>query len=138
MANSIIEIPEVRMQLPEWWVSLHSCDSMYSRGDTVAQATFSPNFGGTLDFQLRNSNKQTVHVSDLGDVTQVEEVVDLGWRGQEALHNGVVQLYGRLRHDVANGLHLLLKVLKFLVDHAAKDSLDLGLLPVGKKKKMQN
>ena len=69
-------------------------------------------------------------VSDPGDVTQVEEVVDLGWRGQEALHDGVVQLDGCLRHDVADWLHLLFEVLKLLIDHAAKDSLDLGLLPM--------
>ena len=51
--------------------------------------------------------------------------MDLGGCGQEALHDAVVQFDGGLRHDVANGLHLLLKVLQLLVDHAAKDSLDL-------------
>ncbi|RUS76207.1 hypothetical protein EGW08_016014, partial [Elysia chlorotica] len=63
-----------------------------------------------------------------GDVPHVEQVVDLGRGGEEPLHDGVVHLDGRLRHDVADGLHLLLKVLQLLVDHAAKDSLDLRLL----------
>lgn len=64
----------------------------------------------------------------LGDVPEVEEVVYLGGCGQELLDNRLVHLNGGLGHDVSDRLHLLLKVLKLLVDHAAKDSLDLGLL----------
>ena len=29
MTNSIAEIPEDRMQLPEWWVTLHLCVGQY-------------------------------------------------------------------------------------------------------------
>ena len=63
-----------------------------------------------------------------GDVSQVEQVVYLGGCGQEARHHTVVHLDGGLGHDVADRLHLLLEVLQLLVDHAAKDSLDLGFL----------
>lgn len=64
----------------------------------------------------------------LGDVPEVEEVVYLGGCGQELLDDRLVHLDGGLSHDVSDRLHLLLKVLKLLVDHAAEDSLDLGLL----------
>lgn len=52
----------------------------------------------------------------------------LGGCGQELLDDRLVHLNSGLGHDVSDRLHLLLKVLKLLVDHAAKDSLDLGLL----------
>lgn len=57
--------------------------------------------------------------------------MDLGGSGQEALHHRVVHVQGRLGHHVPNGLHLLLKVLKLLIDHGAKYSDDLGLLGIG-------
>ena len=63
-----------------------------------------------------------------GDVTQVEEIVDLSWRGQEAVDDGVVHFNGGLCHDGTNWLHFLLEVLQFLVDHRTKDPLDLRLL----------
>lgn len=67
----------------------------------------------------------------LGDVSKVEEVVDLGWCGQEALHHSVVHVQGGLSHHIPNGLHLFLKVLELLVDHGAKYPDDLGLLETG-------
>ena len=63
-----------------------------------------------------------------GNVSHVEEVVDLSWCWEELLNNSVIHLNGRLSHDISNRLHLFLKILQFLVDHAAKDSLDLRLL----------
>ena len=62
----------------------------------------------------------------LGDVSKVEEVVDLSGCGQEALHHSVVHVQGGLGHHVPNGLHLLL-----LVDHGAEYPDDLGLLETG-------
>lgn len=67
----------------------------------------------------------------LGDVPEVEEVVDLGGCGQEALHHGVVHVPGGLGHHIPNGLHLLLEVLKLLIDHGAKYADDLGFLETG-------
>ena len=63
-----------------------------------------------------------------GDIPEVEEVVDLGRRGQELVHNNIVHLYCGLSQHVRNGLHLLVKLHQLLVNHAAKDPLDLGLL----------
>ena len=67
----------------------------------------------------------------LGDVSKVEEVVDLGRRGQEALYHGVVHIQGGLGHHIPNGLHLFLKVLELLIDHGAEYPDDLGLLETG-------
>ena len=50
-------------------------------------------------------------LEDAGDVTEVEQVVDLGRGGQEARDHCLVHLDGGLRHDVTDRLHLLLKVL---------------------------
>lgn len=66
--------------------------------------------------------------TDLGNVPQVEEVVDFGGGGEEFLDHRLVHFNGGLCHDVSDRLHLLLKVLQFLIDHAAKDSLDLSFL----------
>lgn len=66
--------------------------------------------------------------TDLGNVPQVEEVVDFGGGGEEFLDHCLVHFNGGLGHDVSDRFHLLLKVLKFLIDHAAKDSLDLSFL----------
>lgn len=63
----------------------------------------------------------------LGDVSKVEEVVDLGGGGQEALRHSAVHVQGGLGHHVPNGLHLFLKVLELLVDHGAEYPDDLGL-----------
>lgn len=67
----------------------------------------------------------------LGDVSKVEEVVDLGGGGQEALRHSAVHVQGGLGHHVPNGLHLFLKVLELLVDHGAEYPDDLGLLETG-------
>lgn len=67
----------------------------------------------------------------LGDVPEVEQVVDFRGRGQEALHHRVVHVQGGLSHHIADGLHLLLEVLQLLVDHGAEYSGDLRLLGTG-------
>lgn len=74
----------------------------------------------------------------LGDVSKVEEVVDLGWCGQEALHHCIVHVQGGLSHHVPNGFHLFLKVLELLVDHGAKYPDDLGLLETGPQTQSQS
>lgn len=63
-----------------------------------------------------------------GDVSEVEEVVYLGGRGQEAGDGRVVELQGGLGQDRTYRLHLLLKLLQLLVDHSTIDTLDLRLL----------
>ena len=77
-------------------------------------------------------------LSHPGDIPEVEEVVDLGWRGQELVHNNIVHVYCGLSQHVRDGLHVLVKLHQLLVNHAAKDPLDLGLLQtkcVNKRKK---
>ena len=64
VTNSNIEIPEVRVWLPEWEVILPLHVWQYYRcGKTVAHATFSPNTGWTVGFQRRNTNKETEHLA---------------------------------------------------------------------------
>ena len=67
-------------------------------------------------------------MSCLRDVPEVEEVVYLGGSGQHAGGDGVVDLDGGLGHDVSQGFDVLVEVLQLLVDHCAKDALDLTLL----------
>lgn len=67
----------------------------------------------------------------LGDVSKVEEVVDLRRRGQEALYHSVVHIQGGLGHHIPSGLHLFLKVLELLIDHGAEYPDDLRLLETG-------
>lgn len=61
----------------------------------------------------------------LGNITEVEEVVDFGRGGQELLDNAVVELNGGLRDDIPKRLHSFLKVLQLLVYHGAKDATNL-------------
>ena len=63
-----------------------------------------------------------------GDIPEVEKIVDLGRRRQKLGDDGSVHLDGGQRHDVTNWFHLLLEVLKLLVDHGAKYTLDLRFL----------
>ena len=65
-------------------------------------------------------------VTYLGDVPEIEEVVYLSGCGQHACGDVVIDLYGGLGHDVSQWLHILVKVLQLLVDHGAKDALDLA------------
>ena len=65
-------------------------------------------------------------VTYLGDVPEIEEVVYLSGCGQHACGDVVIDLYGGLSHDVSQWLHILVKVLQLLVDHGAKDALDLA------------
>ena len=67
-------------------------------------------------------------MTDPGDVSQVKEVVYLGGGRQEALCDRVVHVYRSLSQYVSDRLQFLLKVLEVLVDHRAKDTLDLRLL----------
>jgi len=61
--------------------------------------------------------------------------VYFGGGGEHACGDVVVDLDGGLGHDVPKGLHILIKVLQLLIDHCAKDALDLALLgEVGKEK----
>lgn len=64
----------------------------------------------------------------LGDIPQVEQVVDLGRCGEEAGHDGIINLDGGLGHHISDRLHLLLEVLQLLVNHGAEDPLDLRFL----------
>ena len=64
-------------------------------------------------------------VTDPGDVSQVKQVVYLGGCWQEACRDGIVHVYCCFRHHVTDWLQLLLKILQVLVDHCAKDPLDL-------------
>ena len=61
MTDSIVEIPEVGMQLPEWRLTLHlhNYDRTYKCEETAAHASFSPNTGYSSWFKLKNANKQT-------------------------------------------------------------------------------
>jgi len=54
--------------------------------------------------------------------------VDLRRSGEEFLNNHPVDIDRRLRYDVTDRFDVLLKILQFLVDHGAVDSLDLRLL----------
>ena len=54
MTNSVTEIPEVRVQLPKWHVTLHLYVQHYEQcGGMVVHATISSNAG----FKPRNTNK---------------------------------------------------------------------------------
>ena len=70
----------------------------------------------------------TDQYSYLGDIPQVEEVVNTGGRGQEAGDNGLVHLNCRLRHNVTNRLHFFFELCQLLVDHTAEYALDLRFL----------
>ena len=56
------------------------------------------------------SSQQTLEHSR--DVTQIEQVVDLGGRGEELAHDGLVHLDCGLCHDISDRLHFFLKVLQ--------------------------
>ena len=67
-------------------------------------------------------------LEDLGNVPQVEQVVNLGGRGQELVHHRVVDVHGGLGHDVAERLELVVELLELAVDHGAEYAIDLVLL----------
>ena len=52
----------------------------------------------------------------------------LGWSGEHACGDEVVDLDGGLGHGVPERLHIFIKVLQLLVDHGAKNSANLTLL----------
>lgn len=62
-----------------------------------------------------------------GNVAQIEEIVNSGWCWQELLHDGVVHLDGCMCHNVADRLHFFLEILQLLIDHGAKDPLQIRL-----------
>ena len=64
----------------------------------------------------------------LGDVSEVKQVVCLGWSWKKRGCDGVIQFQGGLSQNVSDGLHLLLKPLQLLINHGTVDALDLGLL----------
>ena len=66
--------------------------------------------------------------TDLGDVPEVEEVVDFGWSGKHPCGDEVIDVNSSLCHGVAKGLHILVKILQLLVDHGPKDTTDLTFL----------
>lgn len=74
---------------------------------------------------LGNYNNLSLY---LGDVSEVEQIVNLGRSGKKLCSNSVVQLQCSLSQCVSNGLHLLLEALQLLIDHGAVDPSDLGLL----------
>lgn len=65
----------------------------------------------------------------LGEVSEAEEVVDLGWCGQEACTTVLYTSRVASHHILLASLFL--KVLELLVDHGAKYPDDLGLLETG-------
>ena len=56
MTNSIIDISEVEVQLPERWIALHLYVYMYKCWETAAYASFSPNINFSWE-TLTNKNK---------------------------------------------------------------------------------
>lgn len=61
----------------------------------------------------------------LGDISEVEEVVYLGWCGKKGCRDSVIQIQSGLSHNLSSRLHFLLKALQPLVDHGAVDAFDL-------------
>ena len=64
----------------------------------------------------------------LGDVPEVEEVVYFCGGRKHTCGDKIINLDGGLGHDIPKGLHILIKILQFLVDHRAKYPFDLALL----------
>lgn len=63
----------------------------------------------------------------LGYVAQVEQIVNLGGRGQESLRDRLVHLYGRFGHEIAERAELVVEFGELLSDHGAEYAHDLVL-----------
>jgi len=63
----------------------------------------------------------------LGNIPQIKQVMDFGWRRQELGNNCLVHLNRRFGHHVTKLLELVFELGQLLVYHRSKDSVDLGL-----------
>ncbi len=72
------------------------------------------------------ASKQTLE--DFRYVSQIEEIVDTGRRGQKSLYDVAVHFYRCRGHYIAQRAYFVFKVQKLLIDHRAEYAFDFGLL----------